>query len=761
MTGIVAGTPHRMVSRAWLRPLELADVVRLRALMHSLARMKTNKNGASVKRLLFSIAIIAITLPLHAAEGMWMPQQIPQIGDRLKALGLEIDPAAFANLTGHPMGAVVSLGGCSASFVSPQGLIATNHHCIYGSLQYNSSASNDLITNGFLARTMQDEILASPTARVYVTTAIEDVTGAITGRMPAKVTDLERTRTIERRRKEMVRSCESGGGVRCLVSSFFEGSQYLKITQMEIRDVRLVYAPAGSVGNYGGEIDNWMWPRHTGDFGFYRAYVGRDGKTADYSPENVPYRPAHFLKVATGDIDAGELVIVAGYPGVTYSYITAASVRNTIENSLPTEIRYREALIRILNERSQTDREIEIRNADRTRGLENYYKKYQGTLDAFRKGTALADREAEEAAIAKLPGSSAFLAELRGIEQEQFATQKRDKVMTWLYASSPMLSQAGTLYRLSVERAKKDADRSAGYQERDWQRITQGIARTQRQIEPASDRAGLRYFLFEAAALPPSQRIEAVDAALAATGKPTVDAQIDAFLDQLYGNTRIADAAVRTDMFDDTTAELMARNDSFIRFAAALRAQNEKIEERDERIKGALARLRPMYVAALKEVRGGALAPDANGTLRVSFGTIEGYSPRDAVRYEPFTTLPGLIAKETGEEPFNSPKTLLDAWAARRFGPYVDPELGSVPVNYLSSSHITNGNSGSATLNARGEFIGLAFDGNYDAMGSDFVVNPEVTRTIHVDVRYMLWIMDAVDRAHNLLREMSVEPYFE
>jgi len=715
-----------------------------------------------VKRNLILASILTLTtsVTLLAAEGMWMPQQIPQLADELRRLGLKIDPNAFADLTGHPMGAVVSLGGCSASFVSPQGLIATNHHCVYGSLQYNSTAENDLITNGFLAKAMDQEIQASPDARVFVTTSIEDVTTQITGKLPKKVTDAERGKTIDRRRKEMVGACEKGGGVRCLVSSFFEGSQYLKITQMEIRDVRLVYAPAGAVGNYGGEIDNWMWPRHTGDFGFYRAYVGPDGKPADYSKANVAYQPKHFLKVSTDDIDPGDLMIVAGYPGTTFSYISSADVEKTISYELPTEIRYRKALIDILNAESAKSKAVDILNSNRVRGLENYYKKYQGTLDAFRKGTAVADRQREEAEIQKLAGMGPVFSELSKLDAEAKTTRERDHIIGWFYTASPMLGQANALYRLSGERAKKDLERAAGYQERDFQRIQQGVTRAQRSIEPGSDRAGLHYFLHEAVKLPASQRVKPVDDALAATGATSTGAQIEKFLDQLYGGTKITELAVRQDLYDDTRAQLTARNDSFIKFAGSLRDLNEAREKRNEEIRGALSRLRPQYVEGLKKVRGGLLAPDANGTLRVSFGSVEGYRSRDAVSYDPFTTITGLLEKETGVEPFNNPKSLLDATRAKKFGSYVDPELGSVPVNFLSGAHITNGNSGSATLNAKGEFCGLAFDGNYEAMGSDYVVNPAVTRTIHVDGRYMLWIMDAVDGAHNLLREMNVTPQF-
>ncbi|MFN2441369.1 MAG: S46 family peptidase [Thermoanaerobaculia bacterium] len=714
-------------------------------------------------------AMLVCLLPaLAAGQGMWMPQQVPQLADQLKERGLELDPAQFADLTGFPMGAIVSTGGCSASFVSPMGLVATNHHCVYGYLQYNSTPERDLLRNGFLAASMGDEVQASADARIYVTSKIEDVSDRVLGRLD-RMSDTVRYDTIERRQKELVAQCEKPGGLRCSVDAYFGGTQYLRTTRTEIRDVRLVYAPGDGIGTFGGEIDNWMWPRHTGDFGFLRAYVGRDGRPADFSPDNVPYQPKHWLKIATGDIDPGDLMIVAGYPGITFRYETADETRMKIDYSFPESIRYREALIGILDEEGKRGREVAIRNATRIRGLANYLKKYKGTLEAFEAGDLANVKAAEErqmqALVANdgelLKSHQAAMDELRGTVAAQRATMQRDTVLSWLQQASPMLAQADMMYQLSRERTKKDLDREEKYQQRNWPRLEASIARSQRLIETDSDRAGLRYFLLEAAGLPADQRIPALDQALAATGKEGAEAQVDAFLDRLYGGTRIADESVRKAMFGESTKALVARGDSMVELAAALRPlldDNERIA--DER-RGAFSRLRPEYIRALRAVRGGLLAPDANGTLRVTFGEVVGYTPRDGVRYEPFTTVEGILEKETGEEPFASPSTLLEAVRAERFGPYVDPDLGTLPVNFLSTCDITNGNSGSATLNGRGEMTGLAFDGNYEAMGSDYIVDPTIARSIHVDSRYMLWVMDAVDGADNLLREMGIEPQLQ
>ncbi|HEX9688775.1 MAG TPA: S46 family peptidase [Thermoanaerobaculia bacterium] len=720
------------------------------------------------KRAALTIAAALAASSLLAGEGMWMPQQVRELAPELVRMGLKLDPRKLADLTGDPMGAIVSLGGCSASFVSPQGLVVTNHHCVYSYLQYNSTPQKDLIENGFLAKALAEEIPAAPDARVWVTTSIEDVTARVLPKPAEKLSDLDRYKRVERRRKELVRDCEKEGGVRCTVPSFFEGSKFWRVKQLEIRDVRLVYAPPRGIGNYGGEVDNWMWPRHTGDFGFLRAYVAPDGKPADFAKENVPYRPKHFLKVSTADVDPGDFMMVIGYPGRTFRYKLAGEVKEAEEFDLPTSIRFRRELIRILEDAGKANRDVSIRNAARLRSLLNYLKKHQGTIEAFEKGNLIERRKAEEKELAALVANDPAarhrheeaLAEIARLDAREWRTRERDAVLEWLYSASPMLSQANTLWRLAGERPKDDMDRAVSFQERDWKRLRAAVSRAQRTIEPGSDRAGLEFFLLEAAKLPKDQRIAAVDEALGATGEKNTPAAVEKLLDRLYGSTKIADAKERLAMFDESRAQLEARNDAMLGFAAALRRTMDEKQKRDDEIAGAMMRLRPGYVALLQKLRKGRVYPDANSTLRVSFAQVEGYSPRDSVRYAAQTTLSGIVEKETGKDPFDPPALLLAASRGKKLGPYVDPELGDVPVDFLSTGDITNGSSGSATLNASGELAGLAFDGNYEAMGSDYLVNPKVQRAIHVGTRYMLWVMDAIDGAHNLMREMALPVHF-
>ena len=701
------------------------------------------------------LATPALATGVVGEGGMWMPQQIPALAGELKKLGLQIDAAQFGDLTGFPMGAIIQVGGCSASFVSPDGLVATNHHCVFGALQYNATPQNDIITNGFLAKTMKDEINASPDTRMYVTTSIEDVTKQILASFPPKSDDTARAKLITKRRRMMIDDCEKPGGVRCSVASFFEGAQYLKIIEMEIRDVRLVYAPALGVGNFGDETDNWMWPRHTGDFGFYRAYVGKDGKSADPSPDNVPYHPKHWLKISTRNLNDGDLVLLAGYPGRTERHHTAYEVENAEQFSLPIGVRYRTMLLEVLRERGKNDRGIALKNASRIAGLENYQKKYVGTLESFKRAHVVEEKRKQESEIrAKLDPKlaaayDAASAELQQIFKHDQETQARDTVFAWLYTASPMLTQADKIDRLSVERVKPDLDRAEDYRDRNRKRLLATITRTRRNIEPGSDRAGLRLFL--------------VEAAKAGFGAPLpkTEAEIDALLDRVYASTKIGDKDAESAMLNETTAQLLARNDSMLAFAASLRPIADQIDDAETARSGAMSRLRPIMLDALRVARGGQLYPDANGTLRVGFGVVKGYAPRNAVWYTPQTDIRGVLEKETGEEPFNSPQRLLERARRRELGTYVDPELGTLPVAFISTNVVTNGQSGSATMNAWGELCGLAFDSNWEGVGSDYLVESDIARTIHVDSRYMIWIMDAIDGAHNLMRELGIAPQFE
>jgi hypothetical protein len=702
---------------------------------------------------------------------MWMPQQIPDLADKLRAMGFQGDPAAFADLTGQPMGAVVSLGGCTGSFVSPEGLVATNHHCAVGALQYNSTPEKNLLVDGFLAKTREEEISNGPGARVLVTVSVRDVSEEITGRFDPKLDDRGRADEIDRRLKRRVASCEASG-LRCRVDSFFGGLSYFETAQLEILDVRTAYAPPAGIGNFGGETDNWRWPRHTGDWSFFRAYVGPDGRPAPFAKANVPYRPKRWLAVQPAGVKEGDLVIVAGYPGRTQRHQTHAEVKETTEWSFPRFIRTAQEQIAILQALGSEDKALQIKAAGRVRGLSNYLTNRKGMLEGLVKGGILARKARSEKELSEWIAASPerqkaygdVLPALAKLQAEAEATRERDAALSGLLSASTMLNSAHTANRLALEKAKTDdMARDAEYQQRNWPRIRETQQRAQRTLDARIDRALLRWAMGDAAALPADQRISGLDKMVGLTaGMTQADSQkaIDACLERLYAVTRMADESFRMGLFDSASAGIAATKDPMVQLALALAPLDQANRELQKRRSGAESRVRPRYMQALLARAGGLVAPDANSTLRVTFGAVKGKPGPDGILWTPFTTLKGVEQKHTGEGEFDAPDREIAAIRELRAGraptPSVAPELGDVPVDFLSTVDTTGGNSGSATLNGKGEFVGLLFDGTYDTIASDFLYDTSNARSIHADVRYMLWVMTQVDGARRLVEEMGV-----
>ncbi|MCX6880854.1 MAG: S46 family peptidase [Verrucomicrobia bacterium] len=718
------------------------------------------------------VVMFVTSRPVTADEGMWMPQQIPALASKLEALGFTGDASAFADLTGYPMGAIVSLGGCSASFVSPDGLIATNHHCVQRSLQYNSTPERNLMEQGFLAKTRSDELWNGPGSRVFVTVSVRDVTDDIVGKLDPMLADRMRFEAVEKRVKQQTAAGEQGG-LRCTIASFFEGKKWFEISQMEIEDVRLVYAPAAGIGNFGGEVDNWQWPRHTGDFSFYRAYVSPAGKAVAYAKENVPYRPKHWLRVSPRGANPGDLIFVAGYPGRTSRLTPYAEVQQTVEWSMPRTVKRNTDQIALLEKLSMEDQETAIRVAPRLRGLHNSLTKTQGVIKGMHQGGLLAEREAHEKSLLawidadpkRKADSGDVLPALNALVADRARTRERDALLAEVAGGTgSVMGAAQTIYRLSIEKPKSDMNRDPEYQERNWSRLREAQDRLQRSLDVKADRVLMTYSLAEVAKLPASQRIDVLDHEIglaAGMGEAEAGKAIDAFLGKLLAGTRLYQKDVRLACHDMSTADLLAMNDTAIMLTAALYPLTEANREKAKERSGATYRLGPRYAEVLLARHGGAVAPDANGTLRVAYGQVMGVPARDGLRYLPQTTLQGIVEKATGASPFNAPAAELAAIQALRAGkmtPYLDPQLNDVPVDFLSTVDTTGGNSGSATLNSKGELVGLLFDGTYDTVASDYRFDPVRTRSIHVDTRYMLWTMAEVDGATNLLDEINGLP---
>ena len=521
------------------------------------------------------------------------------------------------------------------------------------------------------------------------------------------------------------------------------------------RDVRLVYAPPSGVGNFGGETDNWMWPRHTGDWGFYRAYVAPDGSSAAYSKDNVPYRNPAKLTVAREGVKDGDFVMVAGFPGVTNRLATAAEAKFNYATFAPTDQKMRSDYADLIVRETAGDREADIRYASTVRGVENYKKKILGEiagadaidLNARKLTQERAYRDWISADVARVDTYGRSVGALDKVVAEDQAA-RLDALLMSAVGRAQMLSAARTAYRWAREHTKPDAARENGYQDRDRAGTVARLTGVERRYVARVDRAILQQALGEYAKAGADARNAAFEAAIKEIG-----------IERLYADTKLGDTATRVGWLDKTSAEFEGSTDPFIRLAVAMYPGDIAAEAKSKDRQGRMQAARSVYLAGMRawgDATGKPLYPDANGSLRFTYGHVGGKA-RDGQVWTPFTTAEGLVAKQTGKGDFNAPAPFIAALKAKDWGPYAHPTLKTLPVNYLSNVDITNGNSGSSTLNAKGEFVGLAFDGTLDGVIADWAVDPALLTTIHADSRFMLWTMDKVDGAERLLAEMGVK----
>ncbi|WAS96315.1 S46 family peptidase [Nannocystis punicea] len=726
-----------------------------------------------------------VATPARADEGQWLPGQIVELDrDKLSAMGLELPlEQLWSNNTGL-MRAAVNLSGCSAAFVSAEGLIATNHHCAHGAIQAVSSVEHDYLKDGFLARTRAEE-LPGKGLSVRVLERIDDVTAEVLAGASELSDDRARAQAIDRARKQIVDTCEKpGGGLRCEVAAFYNMSLFQRFTYRELRDVRLVYAPPAAIGEFGGEIDNWMWPRHTGDFTLLRAYVGPGGEPAEppsrpSGPEgadaNVPYKPEAWLPVAHTGVKAGDFVAVLGYPGNTERYLPLSEVERHESQIFPARIDLLGEWVAILEELGATDKARGIKVASAKKSLANRLKNARGMLAGFSAIGLLDRRRAEEAALEKWAEESGereyskVLPALRALSKDRKDSFAHDYLLEQVPNGPNLLGLAIDLVRRARERQKPDLERSAGYMDRNEKKLWDRQERRLRDFDAEVDAHLLASVIARAQALPAGWKLDAFkdmspeSAAAGAAGAKDMAEKPGSGRErylkqarQLIARSKLLAEGKAKALFDAADpAALAASGDPFVTLALALAPAIEAAEARGETRAGVLSRLGPAYFTMLRKVRSGPVYPDANGTLRLSYASIQGYKPREGLLATPQTTLSGQLAKVTGEEPFTMPERVLAAVPKAKQTYWADPILGDVPIDFLSSADTTGGNSGSPVINGRGEFIGLNFDRVWENIAGDFGYS-ERSRNIIVDVRYLLWLLDQVEDAEALLQELGV-----
>jgi hypothetical protein len=713
---------------------------------------------------LFAMSLLATTCAF-GDEGMWPLYDLNKLPfDSLKARGLTLTPEQIYNASGTGIAnAVVNVGGGTGSFLSSEGLIVTNHHVAFDAIQRQSTVESNYLRDGFYAATRAEEIPAQG-YRVWVTLKTQDVTADVLSTIPASASDLERFKAIEKATKRIVKNAEAGRDVKCHVAKVFGGKQYVLFTEFEIKDVRIVYVPPEAIGNYGDEIDNWMWPRHVGDFSFLRAYVAPNGKSAEYAQQNVPYRPKSFLSLSGAGVHEGDFTMMIGFPGSTERYLSSYDVEFQLDYSYPAWIGALQDRLAMYAEMGAKDSTIGLRLASRVAGISNWLKNSLGTLEGFRKSHILETKREMERQLgeflAQNPAlekrSTHVLAELDSLYRVKKTNEVREFWLGLLAWSGDFPTMAEHIYKQAVEREKPDAEREPGFQDRDTSTNRDWLENAQTNLVPSADRRVLKYTLEHALNLPASQRIAAVDGIIAGKSGIELEKYLESYLDDLFARTSIGDLGSRMKMNQMTKAELEKLNDPLINLAKALKPEQDERRKHDKEFSGAQSRLAPRFIEAIAEWKKGNLYPDANGTMRFNYGSVKGYHPRDAVTYDYLTTLTGVMEKETGEDPFIVPEPLKKAYQAKDYGKYIDARHGDLPVNFLTTNDGTGGSSGSPILNGKGEMIAVNFDGNWEAIASDYLFDPILTRSIVVDARYLLFVIDKVYHLDALLKEMTI-----
>ncbi|MDE6069303.1 MAG: S46 family peptidase, partial [Alistipes sp.] len=671
--------------------------------------------------------------PVRADEGMWIPMLLNRNEADMQSKGLQLsaDDIYSINHSSLKDAVVIFGGGCTGEVVSDRGLLFTNHHCGFGQIQYHSSLEHDYLTNGFWAATEADE-LPCPGLSVTFLVRMEDVTEALLGGLPEGLSEKERADSVRLRTQALKEATEAGTHYRARIVPFYYGNQYYMFVNEVFEDVRLVGTPPSNIGKFGGDTDNWMWPRHTGDFSIFRVYAGPDNKPADYSPENRPYRAEKYLKVSLGGVEENDFAMIMGFPGSTQRYATSYEIDNMLRVSNPQRIFIRGERQAILWEDMLASDKVRIQYASKYAGSSNYWKNSIGMSRGIEKLNVKARKQAQEAefqawAEANTLPQEGYIDALLKI-REAFETSE-ESMAGLQYLSEAflrgieLLAPAMTFARVSEIKHPEKTKSAMSDWYKDYNAPTdRKVAKRMLQIA----RENMKTL--------PSFYTEIID--------NEFGGDIDAYVDYLYDNSVFVSEDDVIALIDDFSAEKVAADPAVVLGKSVLDLYAKLGAERQASAKQ-LAEGRRKYVAGLMlQQPDKAWAADANFTIRLTYGRVLPYDPADGIRYNHYTTLKGVMEKEDPKNPaeFTVPEKLKELYAARDFGRYAN-KRGELPVGFLADCDITGGNSGSPVLNARGELIGLAFDGNWEAMSGDVAFEPELQRTIAVDVRYVLFIV--------------------
>lgn len=697
----------------------------------------------------------------RAHEGMWLPTVLASLHDRMAAEGLKLSAADIysANHSSLKDAIVLFGGGCTAEVISDRGLILTNHHCGFSAVQEHSSMEHDYLKDGFWAKDLKDELMNPGTTATFIV-RMEDVTAAVLAAIPADATEAQRKDAIAKVGASLVSTSSEGGRYQAVVRPFSYGNQFILIVSETYRDVRLVGAPPSSIGNFGGDTDNWMWPRHTGDFSVFRIYSDKDGKPADPSVDNVPLKPRHVLPICMDGVEEGDFAMIYGFPGQTQRYLSSYAVDHVMNTGDPLKIRMRRASLAVIDDAMLASDRTRIQYADKQKGIANAYKKWIGEVRGLTELRALDAKREHEAEFRKRAAqagnsqASAALDSLQAIYSAFPALAKaRDLHVEFFFVGPELFRFAANFTALSSYSGQEKLV-TEGKLESELARLRAAAAAFHKDFDAAVDKRIFKaQFPIYRGALDPSLApdLSQIDAKYKGNANTWADA--------VYATSLFADPVKLEAVLASSPKTMMKKlsKDPALIFATRLMdAYNGKVKPRYDSANERIAvHMRGFVMAQMDLFPERTFWPDANSTLRLSFGQVEGSSPRDGVVYEAFTDLDGVMEKYRKDDPeFDVPQRLRDLHAAKDYSPYSSST--TMPVCFTSSLHTTGGNSGSPVLNGRGELIGINFDRSWESTMSDIQFDPNKCRNISADIRYVLFVIDKVCGAGHLVKEMNL-----
>lgn len=716
-----------------------------------------------IKKWLLGAALCIIAAArVQADEGMWLPLLLRQLNEpQMKKLGMKISAEDIYSINkGSLKDAVISFGGgCTGGVVSAQGLLLTNHHCGHGRIQALSTPEKNYLADGFWAQSLNDEL---PVPGLFVTfiVRIEDVSKAALEGVTTSMSERERQSVIDKNLEAIRNNAARESWQNVQVRPFYEGNQYYLFVTETFNDVRFVGAPPESIGNFGDDTDNWVWPRHTGDFSVFRIYADKNNRPAAYSADNVPYRPRYFLPVSLSGVKEGDFAMIYGFPGRTNLYLPAVAVDMQVNVLNPIRVGIRDQILAIMGEAMRADPEVKLQYTAKQAGIANAWKKWIGETQGLKRTNGLEEIRRREAEFKRrvaanpawntaygnlLPELERAYAELTPVASARDYFNETTRGIELFRVASFVESALNLHDTQGPEAAKARSGQLIGFLKNFYQNYREEIDRR------LFERLMAIYFDKVPAEAQPEYATKLYNShnrsATALTG-------------DIYSSTMLADPGKALHMLETDWGKALEalRQDPALKLFKAINELGVEKLQRPVSVKQEqIAALQRQYMAALMAVfPEKRFAPDANSTLRVSYGQVQGYKPRDAVRYEPITYLDGVMEKyKPGDYEFDVPEKLRQLHANKDFGRYTDA-TGRVPVAFISTAHTTGGNSGSPTFDAHGNLIGLLFDGAWEGVISDYYFSEEINRSIIVDVRYILFVMDKFGGAGHLVNEMKL-----